>query len=430
MIYKSKVYRILPLLFALIFLIKALILFVLLPSFGDSLNSFYGLNAFADNYNLIAHNLVVGNGYRFFPSTAETLFREPGYPLFLAAIFLLFGYSLTAAKVANLLLSMIVAYLIVKITKRVTIDPLVIAAAPLLYLFHPAIIIAESRGGFEILLILFLCLLINHIYKSINTDNNTNYFVTGCILGIAILVKSTLLMFPIFLIAYLYFLEKDRLNKIKIVQKSTIMIVAMILVMLPWTIRNYRLTGQFIPTATVKGTAAFHGQYICKNLTLGNRLKDIDAEAAKKITSLAKEKGYKFRGGGYYRYFYTTKDEVEFNNFLWDYVVRVYRESPLLFAKGVSKNLLKFWFAGKTWSVTLLNLLLQLPMIILAGIGSYQVFKEGNFKKVGPLILIIVYFTAVYSPIHAQARYSVPLIPFMSILACLGVQRIHEKIKQ
>ena len=193
----------LPLLFAFIFLIKALILFVLLPHFGDSLKPFYGMNLFADNYNLIAHNLAVGNGYRFYPSTAETLFREPGYPLFLASTFLLFGYSLTAAKVTNFLLSIITAFIIVKIVKKVTSDPLVILGAPLLYLFHPAIIISESRGGYEILLILFLCLLVIYIYRSINTDKIINYFVTGCILGIAVLIKSTLLLFPIFLIAYL-----------------------------------------------------------------------------------------------------------------------------------------------------------------------------------------------------------------------------------
>lgn len=432
MIYKSKIYRMLPLLFVLILLVKALILFVLLPHFSDQLGPFYCLNKFVDNYNLIAHNLAIGNGYRFYPSTAVTLFREPGYPIFLATTFLLLGYSLTAAKVANFLLSVIVAYLIIKIAKKVTRDNLVIIGAPILYLFHPAIIIAESRGGFEILFILFLCLLVISIYRSINSNRNIDYLVTGCILGITTLIKSTFMLFPIFLIGYLFILERSRLNKIQIVQKSVIVLIAMLLVMSPWIIRNYLLTGLFIPTATVKGTAAFHGQYICKNLTFENRLKDVDREAAKNITILAGKKGYEFKkfggGIGYYQFFYKTKDEVEFNNFLWEYVVKEYRESPLMFVKCVFKNMLKFWFAGRTWSVTLINMLLQLPMIVLAIIGTYKIFKEGNLRKVVPLLWIVLYFFIVYSIIHAQARYSVPLIPFMSILACLGVRQYTKKV--
>ena len=61
------------------------------------LHAHYWAQNFPDGYDLIAQNLVDGNGYRYFSDTALTLQRTPAYPLLLAAIFGVFGHQLIAA---------------------------------------------------------------------------------------------------------------------------------------------------------------------------------------------------------------------------------------------------------------------------------------------------------------------------------------------
>jgi hypothetical protein len=198
------------------------------------------------------------------------------------------------------------------------------------------------------------------------------------------------------------------------------MVVAMIVVLSPWIIRNYTITGRFIPTASVLGVSAHAGQYICAHLSMDNRFGDLDLDAARERSKLAQELGYSFKGG-YYQIFYSTNDEMEFSSYLLKRVVAEYQRSPTLFAKCMGYNLFNFWFAGKTWKSTSINLVVQLPYLVLAIVGTVLSLRGGQIRTIAPLALIILYIVAVYIPILAQARYSVPLIPFLSILVCISL---------
>ena len=54
--------------------------------------------------------------------------------------------------------------------------------------------------------------------------------------------------------------------------------------------------------------------------------------------------------------------------------------------------------------------------------------KNGLFNAVAPVLLLIAYLVAVSVVVLAQARYSVPLIPFLSILACIAVDGIRRTV--
>ena len=70
-------------------LVNAAIVLVGLPEVRSPLSpdlTAYSMN-FGDLYDLIAKNLDQGNGYRVDPAMGNTMLREPGYPLLLAAVF-------------------------------------------------------------------------------------------------------------------------------------------------------------------------------------------------------------------------------------------------------------------------------------------------------------------------------------------------------
>ena len=94
----------------------------------------------------------------------------------------------------------------------------------------------------------------------------------------------------------------------------------------------------------------------------------------------------------------------------------------------VRSNLFNLWFAGKTLKATITNLIVQLPFLILAVIGTVLAVRDNRLKIVAPLALLILYYVAVYVPILAQARYSVPLIPFLSILASLTLVAAYRRL--
>ena len=86
----------------LIFIIHATLLFVVIPGVSSRMAHLYTQDRPSDGYYELAENLIAGNGYRFYPDTARTLMREPGYPLLLAGLLVTLGHSFAVVKLANM----------------------------------------------------------------------------------------------------------------------------------------------------------------------------------------------------------------------------------------------------------------------------------------------------------------------------------------
>jgi len=398
--------------------LQSLTILVLIPAAGSLVGASYNLNRYADGYDTLAANLAEGNGYRFYPDTAKTLMREPGYPLLLAGIFIAFGKSLTAVKLINMTMTLAVAYLMTRIARKLSSSRLVILGSALLFLFHPETLIAESRGGVEVLFTLMLMLYILTVYRALQTNRWWDYLISGGVLGLTVMVRSTPILFPLVLLGYLLLVERRRGQELVVVRNIIVMVIAMFVVLSPWIRRNYLLTAKFVPTASVLGVAAQTGLYLSTHHEIGNAL--VDTDAARERNRLAQELGYHFRPG-YYQYFYSSADEVAFSNYLFRRVVDQYERSPLLFARTVAFNSFNFWCAGKTWKSVALDAIIQLPLVALAGTAIVLCLGAGRFKDVGLLTLLIIYIVAVSVPILAQARYCAPVIPYLSILACMAL---------
>jgi hypothetical protein len=191
--------------------------------------------------------------------------------------------------------------------------------------------------------------------------------------------------------------------------------------MSPWIIRNYRLVRKFVPTATVAGVAAQEGLYTCENGSSGQPFFLAQTRAGLERAQLANQLGLPFKGP-YYQLFYTPQDEITFNQALLRGVSNEYRSHPELLARCATKNLFfNFWFLGKTRRSTLLNIVVQAPLLGLALAGVVVLWKRRVLRKTAIILLYILYIPAVGSLIIAHARHSMLIVPFLAILAAASL---------
>ena len=421
----KKIQRALLLILGATLAFKLVVVLLVIPNVTEHLP--YMIGKFVDRYDVIAQNLLAGNGYRIYPDTSETLLRSPGYVLLLTGVFYLFGYSLAAAQVVNILCGLATAYIIVLITMRIipaSTDPgssSTLDWAPLLpaivFLFYPGIILAETRAGVESLFMLLFTTLVYLLYCAIHSNHAKHFMLAGFTLGIAMLVKSTPALIPVVLFPYVLWKgQSTRVLRTSVITNFVVMGLAAFIVLAPWGLRNYSLTGEFMLTSTVKGTTAHQGLHVNKNFGSGKDRDILLKEATNKQSGIADDLGMRHRHE-FFNIFYSTKDEVNLDRHLSRIVVDEYMAAPGLFVRSCILNFVGFWFLGKSSGATYLNIVLVVPLLLAVGWGTYSGYRR-RFD-ITPLILVIGAFILPHLPILGVARYHVPLIPFLMILATI-----------
>ncbi|MBI5045986.1 MAG: glycosyltransferase family 39 protein, partial [Candidatus Niyogibacteria bacterium] len=214
-------------------------------------------------YDRIAWNLVQGNGYK---ERAELSYEKdlaimrvgPGYELFLAAIYFLFGRHYEAAWIINALLHALSALLVFLIAKEIFKEAggfFIGAVASAFIAFSPDLItmsgmlMTETLGVFLITLSIYLFWrYVNGVAKSAGL-----LFFTALVFGFAVMVRTpaALLFLPF---AY-YFIRENNWKHF------LIFTVILILLFMPWIVRNYYVYRAFIPTNLAFGYDLLAGNH-------------------------------------------------------------------------------------------------------------------------------------------------------------------------
>lgn len=410
--------RILILIIVGLIAIKGLLLFAVLPLFHHAVTEVYKADVFPDGYDLIAQNLLEGHGYRMYADTSETLFRTPGFVMVLAGIFAIAGKSLPAVKAFNMLLSLLTGWLLFKFASRVMGSWLAALIASAIFLLYPGTLIVESRGGPETTFTFSIVLFMLLFYRALDTLRYRDFALAGAVLGFGLLVKSTLTLALPILFLFSVVRQRERASLWRLTSLFAISALAASLVLSPWVIRNYNLTGEFIPTSTLGGLVAFQGQYVAEHHSTGKQHWELLNEAAQEQERIARDMGFR-RKLTFFPQFYSAADEVRYYRALGDEAKAKYEKSPSLLLQVGTYNLWAFWFQGKTTKATTLNMVLTIPFLILSTIGAYVAMRR-RFC-VGPLLLVVTAFVAVHLPLIAVARFYIPLVPLLAVPAALPI---------
>lgn len=215
-------------------------------AFGDS-----------DGYWELARTIARGEPYEY---EGYRVFRTPGYPLLLAPLFRLADEPpVLWGRVEGALFGTIAVGLLVLLTWKL-FDERTAWIAGLIATFYPGQI---ASSIFVLSEAPFMPLMVGHLYawitaaKSPCLRGRIGYAILGGVLcGIAVLVRPSWLLFLPFATGLTLLLSRER---IKHVQIALVMFLLFCITMSPWWVRNYQVTGRFVPTSLQVGISLADG---------------------------------------------------------------------------------------------------------------------------------------------------------------------------
>ena len=199
-----------------------------------------------------------------------TAFRTPGYPFVLASLFTVFGPSLWIARAANVVLDAFTVTLLVPLGFALFENRRIGWLAALFGAFYPFLIFMTGEIYAETSA-LFLTTLALVLY-AIEMHRPTRWrpAVAGLITAASLMVRPDLLfVYPFWVIWF--WLSHKRKHALTL----TLWLAGMtLLLVVPWTIRNYMQFREFIPLTTQAGVKLWQGNHA---LAQGDGL-DVTAE--------------------------------------------------------------------------------------------------------------------------------------------------------
>jgi hypothetical protein len=197
-------------------------------------------------YLMLAEALKNGAPYEIANSKA---YWPVGYPLFLAGWLYLFENHQIAYLLSNLLLYLFAFYGISKLTNYLT-NGRSGALAAFLFAVWPNLVFNTATPEKEMLVLAILPWTTWAIIKTISTPGYPLIFLSGLLLGYAILVQPSLQFLP--LLASLLLFAVLGFNRSSIL-KVIFVCVGAAIVIAPWTIRNYQQLDHFVLVSTNGG---------------------------------------------------------------------------------------------------------------------------------------------------------------------------------
>ena len=201
----------------------------------------------AVEYTAIATHLATSGTFALADS-APTIYRAPGYPFFMAAVYLVFGDSSRAVVIAQLVVGAATAVLLYATLARIVTEPVaritaVIAAA------SPALAKLASGIYYETVLAALLVSLVYCVYRSNDADTPTraaSYFAAAAGLAGA----GACLVTPRFFAAPLIAAGALAVGGLPHRRGAAVAscLAASLLALTPWTVRNYRTFGVALPS--------------------------------------------------------------------------------------------------------------------------------------------------------------------------------------
>jgi len=356
-------------------------------------------------------------------------YRPPGYAYFLSIIYFISGMGPLWPRLVQFGLGLgsilLAFYLARRLFDKITgLIAAFLASFYWIFIYYECELAGVSWAIFLSLLSVLL------LIRSASRRSMTNFFFTGLVLGVlAIFRPNALILYPVS-VFWIFLVSRHRIDKPQILLPAASLLLGIVIAILPVTIRNYVVAGEFVPIATNAGISLgvanndfsdgtthfipgignigtpYDWPRIVRGLShdLGQHL--THGEASNYLSRQAI--GFAWRNPGRFLYLLGRKTllfwgPIEVRNLKEVHYARIH--SPLLrFLPG--------------------NFTLILTLALLGVISILTLPRQIN-RNLDPYLIILFiggYFISMV-PFAAAARYRVPVIPFLIVLGAFGIRR-------
>lgn len=394
-----------------VILVAALIRIAVALLMGDQITALPGIHDQV-SYDALARSLLAGRGYSFTenwypftPADTPTAHWSFLYPLYLAGVYAVTGYHpLVARLIQGALAGPLLCFLVYKIGCRVINEKIGLVGAGLAavygyFIYYNVALMTETFFIVLVLLTLYLSLEIK------DQSAPANWVKLGLSLGLACLLRQTILFFVPFLLLWLFLELRSRNLRWWYFAIPVGIIVVLIS---PWTLRNYQVYGEFLPLNSNAGYALFASNHPNLGKQWNNKLvvvpvpEELAGQNEAQIDRALTRKGLQFILADPNRYAWLT----------------------------LSKSLEYFKFGPSSESGWLSNLVrmlsfgLYLPFMLW---GLY--LSMPRWRSFAVLYLFIFIHTSIHLLSWPAPRYRLPVDAVLMLFAAISVVELAKQLR-
>jgi hypothetical protein len=372
------------------------------------------------DYHTLGRTMLEGGHY-------ENTYRAPVYPAFIALVYWVCGPHPFAVYAAQCFLFAFSLPIVARVLEQISLSRSVglmtaalAACYPVYYLQMVHRMMSEALSLF--LVSLFLAVL----YSALRCGVWWKGAVLGALFAAATLTKAILLPFAGITAICLFLLARDRRSG---AWQTVLFLVFAGLCIGPWTYRNWRLTGAFLPVSTGAGL----------NLWLGNYPGNYDERLrgpgrADEWPHLPLDLEAAVQG----------MNELQRDGYLKRVALNYIREDP---GRAARIFLLKFsflWLDGLGRDPEMFETKphfavgrftiprtapVKIPLFVLAMAGVWML-KNGQRARSLPVLLLLGWWTAIYVAMVADFRYALPVWPYVFGFVAIALLALARRFSQ
>jgi transposase InsO family protein len=345
-----------------------------------------------DGYDVIARNLVAGNGY-VMDGVSAAAERLPLYPLLLALSVMLFGDAAWPWQLAQCLCGAVTCGLVLVTARRYARRGDALAAAALCAV-HPTLILYTARPMTETAYVLLVVLFVVALTASPLRPRSA-----GGLWGAQLLLKSTA---GVHLVAILPLVVRyGRRAAVAIVLPA-------VLVLAPWVVWNVWTFGTPHLFSARGGITLYHGIYISQHVSWTHPTGDLNQEAELTLWHALEQRGVSRNAG-------IVERDAAAGQIARQWITTHPAEALRLWLR----NLLLTWYLTRSPLSMLVHFVLHAVLLLAASVGTIRLWRRQPAAR--DLVVVAVSLIGVYTALHAvvqpAVRYILPVVPVAALLA-------------
>lgn len=379
--------------------------------------------------------------------------RTPLYPLFLS-IFIWLNTSEFFIILSQILISTLTCFYTYKLSllyvkeKEACLIALAIMALDIPSIIFSTIVLTET---------LFCLLLIISVYRFVKyfkeTGRNKDLIISGGFLGLSMLCRPVSMFIPFIFIVLLLFYYRKRVAYF--LKPAFILLFSIAIVISPWIYRNYKTFDRIFFSCGGSFTlVAWHAPNVyaqANNISVGdarfklwtdwyysymgdsyNQPVDYYENISKKAKKIMLDHPY-----------YTVKQQVRGTAGLLFKPVRRNIDVQIGYVKDYEpspgsgkitnvKNVKDLYSKSSKFTFVLVGFQFLMMLIIYLGFlgGIILIFKRQKEFIWLILVLLILYLISTVVPPVTYSRFRIPVMPFIAVVAGVGVNWIYLKLKE